>query len=123
MNQFFLQHGRSKELEAFAHILEFGIRKNTSIQLDSFSATTTESIRIYYILDGKFEWVIKDQHHLLYPGDLAVVLPGQSFRGERDFMDIGSFIWINIQIDNMESNGKLVLGNWSGLSESERLTI
>ncbi|HEY3405461.1 MAG TPA: AraC family transcriptional regulator [Ohtaekwangia sp.] len=123
MNQFFLQHGRSKELNPFTHILELGIRKNTSIQLDSFSATTTESIRIYYIMDGKFEWVIKDQHHILYPGDLAIVLPGQTFRGERDFMDIGSYFWINMQIEYMDAQGKMRLGHWSGLSESECLTI
>lgn len=123
MNQFYLQHGKSNELEAFSHIVEFGIRKNTSIQLHSFNATTTETIRIYYILDGKFEWVIQDNHHILYPGDLAIVLPGQSFRGERDFMDIGSFIFINIRIEKMETSGKLLPGTWSGLTESECLTI
>lgn len=123
MNQFLLHHQQSKELDVFPHVLEFGIRRNTTIQLNSLGINLSNSIRIYYVLDGKFEWVIGDRHSVLYPDDLAVVLPGQSFRGERDFLDIGTLFWIHIQAERKEDDKRLVLGKWSALSESETRTI
>jgi AraC-like DNA-binding protein len=123
MVQISLHHEHSEELNGFDHILEFVIKKNTTIQLDSLNATTTDNIRIFYVLEGKFEWVIENRQHILYPGDLAIILPGQSFRGSNDFMDIGTLSWIHIRIDTIDLNKKITLGNWSGLSESESLTI
>jgi len=83
----------------------------------------SEAIRIYYILDGKFDWVINDRSYILYPGDLAIVLPGQSLRGARDFLDIGTLSWIHIKVEKLDKQKKLVLGNWSGLPDSESNTI
>jgi AraC-like DNA-binding protein len=124
MNQFSLDRGHSKELEHFPRILEFCIRKYTSIQLNSLCTSATASIRIYYIVEGKFEWVINNRHHILYPGDLAIILPGQSFRGERDCMDIGTLFWIHLQADKIETSKKqITLGKWSGLTDSESITI
>jgi AraC-like DNA-binding protein len=123
MNQFLLHHQQSKELELFPHILELGIRKNTTIQLNSLSSTASDHIRIYYVLEGRFEWVIQDRHSILYPGDLAIILPQQTFRGEKDLIDIGTMFWIHIQVERMENDSRIVLGNWSGLSESESRTI
>lgn len=122
MNQFFL-HASSRELEGFPYILELGIRKNSTIQLNSLCTSVSPNIRLYYVLDGKFEWVIGDKHHILYPGDLAVILPGQPFRGERDVIDIGTLFWIHIKVERVEADKQLVLGKWSGLSESEIRTI
>ena len=123
MNQFLLRHQQSKELELFPHLLELAIRKNTTIQLNSLNSTISDSIRIYYVLEGKFEWVIQDRHSILYPGDLAIILPQQTFRGEKDCLDIGTLFWIHIHIERMENDKRIVLGNWSGLSESESRTI
>jgi AraC-like DNA-binding protein len=123
MNQFYLHQEHSSELAGFRHIREMAIRKNTCIQLDSLSTTTTESIRIYYILDGKFEWIIKDRCYVLYPGDLAIILPGQPFGGSKGFMNIGTLCWICIGVERMDQNKKMVLGDWSGLSETESLAI
>jgi AraC-like DNA-binding protein len=123
MNQFHLHQEHSRELAGFSHILEMAIRKNTSIQLDSLCTTTTDSIRVYYILDGKFEWIIKDRCHVLYPGDLAIILPGQPFGGSKGFMDIGTLCWISIDVEHYDRNKKMVLGKWSGLSETESLAI
>lgn len=119
MNQFTLQQGHSRELHAFPHILQFGIKKNNSIQLNSLNQTSTDHVRIYFIIDGKFEWIINQQHHILYPGDLAVILPGQSFGGEKDILNIGSFYWLHLRTDKIEASGNMVFGRWSGLSESE----
>jgi len=123
MNQFILQQGSSPELQLFPHIVEIALRKNNSIQLNSLHETTTESIRIYYIIDGKFEWVIHDEHHILYPGDVALILPGQRFGGGKGFLDIGTLTWINIKIDKLEPSGKMLPGKWSSLSENESLAI
>ena len=118
MNQFYLHHDHSPELSGFSHIREIAIRKYASIQLDSLSTSATESIRIYYIMDGKFEWLINDRCHVLYPGDLAIVLPGQAFGGSKGFMDIGTLCWICIDVERVERNKRMVLGKWSGLSET-----
>lgn len=123
MNQFFLNHTQSKELQEFPQIIELAIRKNSNIQLNSLCPTTSNSIRIYYILEGKFEWVIQEKHHILYPGDLAIVLPGQLFHGTKDFLDIGTLFWIHIMVEQTSSGNKLKLGKWSGLSERDMLTI
>src|SRR5688572_18700469 len=108
MNQFYLHQEHSPELAGFSHIREMAIRKNTSIQLNSLNTTTTESIRIYYIQDGKFEWIIKDRCHVLYPGDLAIILPGQPFGGSKGFMDIGTLCWICIEVERIDYSKKMV---------------
>jgi AraC-like DNA-binding protein len=123
MNQFVLQQGISKELHAFPHVLEFALKKNNSIQLNSLNKSSTDSVRVFLIMDGKFEWVIDDQHHILYPGDLAIILPGQKFGGEKDVLNIGTLFWIHIHAEKIESTGRMVLGKWSSLTESECLTI
>ncbi|MBL7856307.1 MAG: helix-turn-helix transcriptional regulator [Cyclobacteriaceae bacterium] len=122
MNQFILQQGHARELHAFPHILEFALKKNNSIQLNSLHATSTDSVRIYSIVDGKFEWVIGEQNHILYPGDLAVILPGQTFRGEKDILNIGTLSWIHLRLEKIDATG-MSLGKWSYLSRTECLTI
>ncbi len=122
MNQFFFQEGISKELQLFPHIKEIGTRKNTSIQLNSLPESCTDNIRIYYIIEGKFEWNIQDQQHLLYPGDVAMILPGQNFGCEKGFLEIGCLSWMHIQLDRLEK-GKMIPGKWSNLSENESQTI
>jgi AraC-like DNA-binding protein len=122
MNQFILQQGHNRELQAFPHVLEIALRKNNSIQLNSLHATSTTSVRIYFIVDGKFDWIINEQKHILYPGDLAIILPGQTFRGEKDILNIGTLLWIHLHIEKIGTNG-MSLGPWSHLSKNESLTI
>jgi len=123
MNQFLLQKGVSKELQLFPHIACLALKKIHSIQLNSLPESITESLCIYYIIDGKFEWVIQNQNHTLFPGDVALVLPGQSFGGGKGFLDIGTIAWIHINIEKLEQAGRLVPGKWSSLSENESLTM
>ena len=122
MNQFTLKQGDARELHAFPHIQELGLKKNSSIQLNSLQTTSSENIRIYFVMEGKFEWLINEQIHYLYPGDLALVLPGQTFGGERDILNIGSLLWIHLQVEKMEPTG-MMLGKWSQLSKGERLML
>ena len=122
MNQFILQQGHSRELQTFPHILEVALKKNSSVQLNSLHTTSTNSVRIYSVVDGKFDWIINEQSHILYPGDLALILPGQTFRGEKDILNIGTLTWIHLQIEKIDANG-MSLGTWSHLTKNERLTI
>lgn len=122
MNQFELRQGDSRELQLFPHIMELGVKKNASIQLNSLRVSAAESLRIYYIIDGKFEWLINQQQCTLFPGDLAMILPGQKFGSVKGFLEIGSLLWIHINIRKLES-GEMIPGKWSSLSESESMAI
>jgi AraC-like DNA-binding protein len=90
--------------------------------LNSLPESIVDHVRIYYIVDGKFEWSIHNQHHILYPGDTAFILPGQKFGGKNGFLEIGTLSWLHINIQKQE-NGKLHFGNWSRLSEKETQAI
>ena len=119
MNQFSLQYGNSNELEYFPHVEEFVLKKNNTIQLDSFLSVISESLRIYYVIEGKFEWVIDQNQHVLYPGEVAVVLPGQKIAGSKGFLDIGTLFWMHIKVEAWEE-GRVNFGKWSALSRKER---
>jgi AraC-like DNA-binding protein len=124
MNQFLLQQGGSRELQLFPHIMEFALKRNHSIRLNSFNTTSSsDSIRFYYIVDGKFEWIINNQHTILYPADLAIVLPGQSLGAEKGYLDIGTLYWFHIEVDKTDPATTMLLGKWSGISQGEILTI
>jgi len=122
MNQNVLKRD-CKELHAFPHILEFAYKKNNTIQFDSLKRETCEFLRLYYVIDGRFDWMIDNQHHILYPGDLAIVLPNQSFGREKDLLDIGTVSWMHIELQQLERNGKIAMGRWSRLSDPECRTI
>ncbi|RYF98864.1 MAG: AraC family transcriptional regulator [Chitinophagaceae bacterium] len=122
MNQFVLQQGSCKELRLFPHILELGIKKNSSIQLNYFPITATGGLRIFYVMEGKFEWCIREQHFTLYPGDVALILPDEPFGSSHSVLEIGTYCWIHISIQKLDS-GEIVAGKWSGLSENEGLAI
>jgi AraC-like DNA-binding protein len=122
MNVFLLKK-ESKELQLFSHIIEFAFKKSATIQFDSLKKETSKYLRLYYVVDGKFEWIIDGQHHILYPGDLAVILPGKIFGGEKDFLDIGTISWLHIRLEQLEQNGKMIIGKWSSISANESRTI
>lgn len=122
-SQFIFRQGSSRELELFPHIKEFLLRKNNTIQLDSFVVSSSDTLRIYCVLDGKFEWSINQQHYVLYPGNIALVLPGQEIGGSKGYFDIGTIFLLHFHVEKLTAEGKMVLGKWSTLSENECLTI
>lgn len=121
MYQFSLHQGTSRELEMFPHIKEFALTKNTTIRLESFVPTTAECLLIYCVVDGKFEWAIDDRSYILYPGDVAFVLPGQQIGGASGFLEIGTLFRLHLQVD--QHNSHLSLGKWSTLSAGEKLAV
>lgn len=118
MLQFHYLQGASGKLAMFPHVLELGAKKNSSIQLHSFPEQATDSLCIYYINEGRFEWKLNNRLYTLFPGDVALILPGQVFGNEKEILDIGSISWIHLKIQKLNS-GELLPGKWSGLSESE----
>lgn len=122
MNQYFLKK-ECKELHAFPHIIEFALRKTNTVQFDSLKKETSGFLRFYYVIDGRFDWIINGEHYILYPDDLAIILPGQSFGGEKDLLDIGTVSWIHIELQQLERSGKISMGKWSRLTDSESRTI
>lgn len=122
MNQYFLKK-ECKELHVFPHIIEFALKKISTIQFDSLKKGCSDCIRFYYVIDGRFDWTINEQHHILYPGDLAIILPRQNFGGEKDLLDIGTVLWLHLELQQLEKNGRMALGNWSRLTDNESSTI
>ncbi len=112
MNQFLLHQDSSGELQLFPHILEFSFKRNNSIQLNSFNTFSSNCLRFYYVLNGKFDWQIQDINHTLYPHDLAIILPGQFIGSEKGYLDIGSLCWLYLEPD-------INSGNWSAIAQAE----
>ncbi len=119
MNQFVFQQHTSPELEQFPHVSEFSLAKNTTIQLDSFTPKVADCLCIDLVVDGKFEWIVNDQEYMLFPGDMAFVLPGRSFGGVRGVLGIGALFRLHILIEKTQQHS-LSLGSWSCISPYER---
>jgi len=122
MNQFVLTQGSSDELRPFPHIIELGIVKNSSIRLNAFPKSISTGIKIFCVLEGKFEWCIDNGQYSLFPGDVALILPKQEFGSINGVLEIGSYSWIHLNIQRNGSN-EILMGAWSSLSESESLAI
>lgn len=122
-NSFIVRQAHSKELESLPHVKEFGLRKNNTVKLDSFEVSKTDALQIYFVVDGKFEWLINKKHHILFPGDAAVVLPGQEIGGVNGYLGIGTLFWLHVHTDTVLPDDRLILGKWSRLSASESLII
>jgi AraC-like DNA-binding protein len=122
MNQYLFKRD-CKELNPFPHIIEFASKKNSVIQFDSFKKHVSEFLCFYYVIDGRFDWMIDDRHYILYPGDLAVILPGQKFGGKKDLLDIGTVLWMHLDLKQLDRSGRISMGKWSRLSNDECRTI
>ncbi|MCP9753448.1 AraC family transcriptional regulator [Ferruginibacter sp. HRS2-29] len=123
MKEFLLQKGYDEELQQFAHITEFAVKKNSSVQLNSLNEDCTNNIRIYYIIDGKYEWNIRDKEYILYPGDLIIIQPGHKFGGQKGVMDRGTLCWIYVELEKASIPENILFGNWSCLPKKELSAI
>jgi AraC-like DNA-binding protein len=122
MSQFLLQEN-SPELRQFVHINEFALKKNNSIRLNSFNNACSVCLRFYYILDGKFDWVINGEYYTLYPSDLAIILPGQELYAEKGYLEIGSFYSLNLHLTIQNPGDKNALRKWSNITSLEFISI
>jgi len=120
MTQTIFRNGISPELAAFPHLLEMGLIKNSTIRLNSFSKEVSDGIDLRLVTEGKFDWLIDGKPYAVYPGDLVLLLPGQSIAGDNDVLNIGSFYAVKIAV---QEQCRVVLGKWSMLSHKEKLSV
>ncbi len=123
MSQFVLRHETAHELQKFVHIDEFAFKKNNAISLNSFNAPCSEHLRFYYIIDGKFDWIINNERFTLYPTDLALILPGQQLLAEKGYLEIGSLYWLNLRANVPDAQVNNSIGGWSDIAPSEFMSI
>lgn len=115
-----LQQGQAEQLRNFPYITELVKLKIQNIQLNSFAIKTHSALRVGLITEGKFDWNIAGQGYTLFPGDTALTCPWQAVGSTKGIMDIGALTSIGIQPEYFDAQGKLQLGAWSGISESEQ---
>jgi AraC-like DNA-binding protein len=123
MSQFLLEQENSPELCQFVHINEFALKKNNSIRLNSFNNVCSVCLRFYYILEGKFDWVINGEYYSLYPTDLAIILPGQKLYAEKGYLEIGSLYWLDLHLNIQNPGSKNSLREWSNITSLEFISI
>jgi AraC-like DNA-binding protein len=123
MGQFQLQQESSEELQQFPHIQEFVFKRNNTIRLNSFSESSSDYLRLFYIQDGKFDWVISGENFTLFPSDLAIILPGQQLNADKGYLDIGALYSLNLKLNHADSRAKNFLGKWSHISAGELIAI
>ena len=123
MNQFLLTQENSEQLKPFTHVIEFAIKRNNSIKFNSLTEASTNSVRIYYVLEGKFEWVINEHLYVIYPGDLVLIQPGQKFGGDKGDLNVGKLCWIYIEVNKSMPDERVMFGKWSSLPKNEILAI
>ncbi|MEO5591446.1 MAG: AraC family transcriptional regulator [Chitinophagaceae bacterium] len=123
MSQFFLQQQKSAELNPFPHIVELACQKIQHIQFNSFPVRQSLRLQFFYVNEGKFEWSINGKGFILYPGDMAVILPQQDFGSEKAFLDLGIISWITISPLQFTKAGNMLLGKWSSIPENETKSI
>lgn len=122
MNQFMLRQGSSEELVLFPHIIELGVVKNSAVHLNAFPKVVIPGVKIFYILDGKFHWNIHNNEHTLFPGDVALMLPGQEIGSSSGVLEIGSFSFLHINAC-LQGTDEIILDKWGRLSCNELITM
>lgn len=123
MGQFIVRQEHSHELKKFVHINEFALKKNNSIQLNSFNEACSDYLRFYYIIDGKFDWVINRENYTLYPTDLAIILPGVELYAEKGYLEIGSIYSLNLCLNATDTSRNNPFGTWSNITPAELMSI
>lgn len=119
MDQFIVRQGYSSELRQFVHINEFSLQKNSAIRFNSFNEISSEFLRFYYIIDGKFNWVINQENYTLYPNDLAIILPREELYPEKGYLEIGSIYALSLCLNPSNNNNKNSFGNWCCIDTAE----
>ncbi len=122
MNEFMLVQTDAEELLPFPHIRKLGAVKNASIRLNTFHKSMAADLQFFYILEGTFQWHIHSSTFTMYPGDVALVLPGQEFGSCNDVLEIGSFLWLEIASTQQKPN-EISFGKWTRLSAHEMMSI
>ncbi|WP_229598986.1 AraC family transcriptional regulator [Runella sp. CRIBMP] len=104
----------------FRHIKELIRLKNPTVRLDEWPVRVRGGLQIVCILEGKFEWLIEHQRHVLYPNDVVVLCPWHGYGSPTNTLEIGSLAWLTIEPASFEPSKELFLGEWSAIAEAEQ---
>jgi AraC-like DNA-binding protein len=107
-------------LPDFAHIRELVRLKNPTVRLNDWPVAIRGGVQVVCVLEGKFEWIVEGQRHVLYPNDVVVLCPWQGFGSPTDTLEIGSLSWIILEPELFEIHKELYLGKWSAISENDQ---
>jgi AraC-like DNA-binding protein len=107
-------------LTDFAHIRELVRLKNPTVRLNDWPVSVRGGVQIVCVLEGKFEWVVEQQRHVLYPNDVVVLCPWQGFGSPTNTLEIGSLAWLILEPELFEFNKELFLGKWSAIGENDQ---
>ncbi len=107
-------------LPEFTHIKELIRLKNPIVKLHEWPVSVQGGIKILCVLEGKFEWIIENKLHFLYPNDVVVLCPGQSLGSPSATLEIGSLAWITLQPESFELHKELALGKWSAINDNDQ---
>jgi len=122
MHQFVFQQGLSGALRPFPHILELGVKKIQSIQLNSFPESRADCFRIFHVIEGKFDWSINSEAYTLFPGDTAIISAGTLFGNSKNILEIGSIAWMHVKLG--KAKDKLFTEeSYTGLNAGEQQAI
>jgi AraC-like DNA-binding protein len=122
MNQFSLFKGKSQEISPWPHIIEFSKMKIQSVKTDSFIMRENVGMRFMFVIEGKYYWTIENQTFTVFPNDLVIVFPGQSFGSLTGSFEVGTFVSLSLDIEFID-NSELKLGDWSNITDSEQRLI
>jgi AraC-like DNA-binding protein len=123
MTIFSLNKGKSPEILVFPHLIEFFRKKIQQVQPNSMPLKESHGLKIMFILEGKFEWSVDNQSVTVYPNDAVLVFPKQNFGGLKEMWDVGVVVSLTINPRFFSDDGELILGEWSGISETEQRLI
>jgi AraC-like DNA-binding protein len=107
-------------LTDFAHIRELVRLKNPTVRLNDWPVQVKGGVQIVCVLEGKFEWIVEHQRHVLYPNDVVVLCPWQGLGSPTNTLEIGSLAWLILEPDLFEFNKELFLGKWSAIGENDQ---
>ena len=119
MNQFSFLKGKSLEISPWPQIVEFSKVKIQTIKANSFLLEENLEFKFIYVVDGKYYWTIDNQTYTVFPHDLVVVWPNQTFGSLNGSLEIGTYFILSLKIEKCCEN-ELNLGDWSNISESEQ---
>ncbi|MCF8324490.1 MAG: AraC family transcriptional regulator [Leadbetterella sp.] len=122
MNQFSLIKGKSQEISPWPHIMEFSKMKIQSVKAESFLMDENVGMRFMFVIEGKYYWTIENQTFTVFPNDLVIIFPGQSFGSLTGTFEVGSFVSLSLDIEFLD-NSELKLGDWSNITDSEQRLI
>ncbi len=123
MVHFSLNKGKSSEIQAFPHVVEFFRKKIQQVQPNSMPLKENLGLKIMFVLEGKFEWTVDSQALTVYPNDAVLIFPKQNFGGVKEMWDVGVVMGITLNPRFFGEDGELILGEWSGISEIEQRLI